>query len=349
MLVWKNEPFFFAPTKKICGGWILHKDAPAQPAAPDYTGAAQATASGNMDAAKQAQQANMVNQYTPYGSLTYSQDANSRFGSNPSYSSQVNLTPVGQQLLDYNNQSALGLAGLQSGAEQNVANTMGKPMDQSSVQQIADQAYKNYTSRLDPQWAQQQNQTETQLRNQGLVPGSEAYTNAMRDFSNAKNDAYTQANTASINTMPQTYQMANATYNQPLNALNALRTGSQVTNPSFGNSPQQQTVPGANYSGAAAQSGQYNQGLYNAGVGQANAFNSGLFQLGAAGIGLSDIRLKSNIQRIGTHPLGIGIYEYDIFGQRDRGVMAQEVLQVKPEAVLQHPSGYLMVNYGMLQ
>ncbi len=63
---------------------------------------------------------------------------------------------------------------------------------------------------------------------------------------------------------------------------------------------------------------------------------------------MSDRRLKSNIKRIGTSPLGIGVYEYDIFGERQTGVMADELEQVKPEAVLTHPSGYKMVNYGAL-
>ena len=63
---------------------------------------------------------------------------------------------------------------------------------------------------------------------------------------------------------------------------------------------------------------------------------------------LSDRRLKSNIERIGTHPLGIGIYEYDIFGSRQRGVMADEVEAVRPEAVITRDDGYKMVNYGML-
>jgi hypothetical protein len=62
----------------------------------------------------------------------------------------------------------------------------------------------------------------------------------------------------------------------------------------------------------------------------------------------SDRRLKSNIVRVGDHPLGIGIYEYDIFGNRERGVMAQEVLEVKPEAVHMMPNGFMAVNYGAL-
>ena len=45
---------------------------------------------------------------------------------------------------------------------------------------------------------------------------------------------------------------------------------------------------------------------------------------------------------------GFGIYEYDKFGRRERGVLAQEVEKIMPEAVLEHPSGYKMVNYGAL-
>lgn len=62
----------------------------------------------------------------------------------------------------------------------------------------------------------------------------------------------------------------------------------------------------------------------------------------------SDMRLKSNIVKVGTLPIGIGIYEYDIFDRREVGVMAQEVLQVKPEAVLTHESGYYMVDYALI-
>lgn len=62
----------------------------------------------------------------------------------------------------------------------------------------------------------------------------------------------------------------------------------------------------------------------------------------------SDRRLKSNVVRVATHPLGIGIYEYDIFGRREMGVMADEVLAFRPEAVARHESGYLMVDYGRL-
>lgn len=73
--------------------------------------------------------------------------------------------------------------------------------------------------------------------------------------------------------------------------------------------------------------------------------------VGLASIGssiFSDERLKSNIKRVGTHPLGIGVYDYDKFGKRERGLLAQEVEEVMPEAVKEHSSGYKKVNYGLL-
>ena len=63
----------------------------------------------------------------------------------------------------------------------------------------------------------------------------------------------------------------------------------------------------------------------------------------------SDRRLKKNIKRVGTHPLGIGIYEFDyVWGEHATGVMADEVRRVKPDAVLRDASGYDMVDYSKL-
>jgi hypothetical protein len=279
----KMDPIYFAPSPKFGGGWICYKDSPSPPPAPDYTGAAQATASGNLQAAQQAQQANMVNQYTPYGSLIYSQAGTTAQG-NPQYQSNIDLSPTGQTLLNQANNTQIGLGNLEGGALQNVANTMSKPFDDSSVQNVEDQSYAAQTARLDPQWAANTEQQQAALANQGLVPGGEAYDNAMRDFNNAKNDAYTQARQASIATAPQTYQLASAAYNQPLNELNALLTGAQVTNPTFGATPQQQTTAGPNYLGATQATGTYNQNLYNAQIAQQNAMSGGMFGLAGAGL-----------------------------------------------------------------
>ena len=57
----------------VANGFILLGKSDAPPA-PDYTGAATATAAGNLEAAKVAAAANRVNQVTPYGNLTYTQN-----------------------------------------------------------------------------------------------------------------------------------------------------------------------------------------------------------------------------------------------------------------------------------
>ncbi len=75
----------------------------------------------------------------------------------------------------------------------------------------------------------------------------------------------------------------------------------------------------------------------------------GLTNLASTAFMFSDRRLKSRIKRVGTHDIGVGIYEYDMAGYRQRGVIAQEVEAVRPDLVKRHPSGYLMVNYGELR
>ena len=77
---------------------------------------------------------------------------------------------------------------------------------------------------------------------------------------------------------------------------------------------------------------------------------------GAGMKNVSDRSVKENIVRIGTHPLGIGLYLFDYqVGYREDndvgrhfGVMADEVETVMPAAVLMHPRGHKMVNYSML-
>lgn len=68
----------------------------------------------------------------------------------------------------------------------------------------------------------------------------------------------------------------------------------------------------------------------------------------------SERSLKHNIVRVGTHPLGIGLYLFDykpglgLPQGRQFGAMADEVAQVLPEAVRRHPAGHRMVDYGLL-
>ena len=67
----------------------------------------------------------------------------------------------------------------------------------------------------------------------------------------------------------------------------------------------------------------------------------------------SDERLKSRVERIGTHnDLGVYTWEWNdkanrmgLYG-KGKGHIAQEVELKHPDLVVQDPSGYLMVSYG---
>ena len=137
----------------------------------------------------------------------------------------------------------------------------------------------------------------------------------------------------------------------PLNEITALMSGSQIQNPQFG-AYQGTNVQAAPLFAAAQAQGQADQNTYNQQMAASNANTAGLYSLAGtaatAGIKYSDQRLKSNIVKVGDHAIGIGVYDYDIFGNRERGVMAQELMQVMPDAVHQDFNGYFMVDYGRL-
>ena len=71
---------------------------------------------------------------------------------------------------------------------------------------------------------------------------------------------------------------------------------------------------------------------------------------------VSDPSAKENISRVGTHPMGFGMYLFDYKPEfrsawgygRQFGVMADEIKSVLPEAVVTHPDGYMMVDYALL-
>lgn len=64
----------------------------------------------------------------------------------------------------------------------------------------------------------------------------------------------------------------------------------------------------------------------------------------------SDIRLKTDITVVGAHENGLPLYEFRYIEgtTRYRGVMAQDVMNHTPEAVLVMPNGYLAVDYELI-
>ena len=64
----------------------------------------------------------------------------------------------------------------------------------------------------------------------------------------------------------------------------------------------------------------------------------------------SDIRLKTDIEKVGVSANGLPVYTFRYIGGDAvyRGVMAQDVLNAFPKAVCIMPNGYLAVRYDML-
>ena len=194
-----------------------------------------------------------------------------------------------------------------------------------------------------------QNLGAAQFQNQAL-----GQANAL-DLANmgASNNAMAQQfglNTQYANAQNQLRQQAIAEEMQrrgmSLNEMNALLSGQQVNMPnmpSFNTAGRAETpnILGATQMGYDAALGATN--AQNAAFG--NLLGAGA-QLGSAAFMFSDRRLKSNIKRVGTHAIGVGIYDYTMMGMPQRGVIAQEVEAVRPDLVKRHASGYLMVNYA---
>lgn len=139
---------------------------------------------------------------------------------------------------------------------------------------------------------------------------------------------------------------------QPLNELNAIRSGTQVQLPT--GTPQGGAGSVANTDVLGAYNNQY-QGqvdAYNAEISSDNSLMGLLGSLGLAGATLfkSDARLKEDITHVGKTPGGHNVYDYRIFGRRERGVLAQEVLAIQPEAVSIDPEdGYYQVDYARIR
>ena len=335
------------------------------PPAPDYVGAAQQTAAGNLEAARATAAANRVNQYTPYGSLEYAPTSTDIYG-NQLYKVTQTLSPAEQQKLAQTNQLESGLLGTAQTGLNYAQDVLSKPgVNMGELPSYGINPGETYSDaimrRLQPSMAAQQESFDAKMANQGITPGTQAYENAARSFQQQQNDLLTSAQIQGMQTglSAQNQAFNQAAYNQmqPINVINALRTGSQVQNPNYVNPVQQAATGGADILGAT-QAGYQNQlAATNAANAASGGFLGGLMNLGgtlgAAKI-MSDRRLKKYIKKIGELANGLSVYQYHYkkgFGLPEGqqiGVMAQEVEKIIPEAVITTPSGYKAVDYSML-
>ncbi|MGN7962187.1 tail fiber domain-containing protein [Brucella sp. 22210] len=315
------------------------------PDAPDPKETAAAQGGMNRDTATSQQMLNMVDQYNPWGSVTYNQtgettftDSQGNIVSVPKFTQTTNYTPGQQAIFDASQQAQTNLANIASEQSAKIQQYLNEPFEFNN-QDAANWAYDLAASRILPQQQQNQEALRTQLINSGLRPGTEAYDREMTRLSNSNTD---QLNQLMLNGRSQAFSEALATRNQPINEITALMSGSQVSNPAQMSGATPQTgVAGVDYTGLVNQK-------YQAELAQSQNMMGGLFGLGSALIGLSDRRAKRDIKKIGALPNGLNWYEFRYLNDetRQEGVMSDEVRAIMPDAVIIGADGFDRVDYG---
>jgi hypothetical protein len=138
---------------------------------------------------------------------------------------------------------------------------------------------------LQPQQAHAAEQQAASLANQGIMPGSDAYNNAMRTFQQGQNDQLTSAQVGGIGVGLNANQSA---FNQQLQQANLpyqqLGAFQQATQPGYVNPYTQAATTGPDYTGAYATSQAAALAQQNAANAKTANTQSGLYGLGNAAL-----------------------------------------------------------------
>jgi hypothetical protein len=288
-------------------------NSPSPPPAPDPFKTAQAQGQMNKETAIAQSQLNMVDQYGPGGSSSFTQTGNYSDGT-PKFRQDVSLSPAQQALYDAQNnisQSALNLG--QAGIGR-VADAIDKPFDVSNLpSQVYNVGGDNSArvkavenalmSRLAPQIEQDRTRLETRLANQGVTAGSDAYNRAVNLGEQSVNDARMQAllaasqedsrlfgqdvTNANLQNAGRAQGIQEAAYlrSQPFNELSSLMgfsPGVQV--PNFQN-PGQTGIAPPDYQGAVANKYAGDMAAWQAKQQASSGLLGSIFGLAGSGLG----------------------------------------------------------------
>ena len=293
---------------------------------------------------------NNVNQVTPYGSLQYDVTGNYRmrdpntgnYYDIPTWTATQQLSPIAQRTVNAQQATGENLAKMAWAQSARVGDHLSKPLELTN-EAAESRLMELGRKRLDPALARRREMTQNRLAQQGIMPGSEGYDRAMNRLSENENDAYNQL---MLTGRAQAMDELLTQRNQPINETTALMTGSQVQQPRFVN-PNTANLANVDRAGLEMQAYQGQMNAWQAQQAQRNQMMGGLFGL-AGNIIASDRRIKRDVVKVGEAD-GLGVYEFRYVwgGERQRGYMAQEVAQVKPEAVVDI-GGILHVDYAQL-
>lgn len=282
------------------------------PPAPDYTAAAQAQGAASKDVTNTQTYANRPNQVTPFGTQTwapYTVTDPTTGQPMTQWTSNTQLNPQQQGALDDQMNVQAGRSWIGQGLMPGVANSLSQPLDFGGLPdrgQLYDpghyvqQAQDTISQLQAPNIAQRRNALTTQLSNQGISPGSEAYRNSMR----TEDDAETRANLSGILAGEQYgnqlfgqglagAQFANQNRagalgermmarDMPLQDMNAVLSGQGVGNPTMPSFSNGGAAQPTNFLGAAGLTGQHDLDVYNAQQGMRSSAMNGLFSLGSS-------------------------------------------------------------------
>ncbi len=219
----------------------------------------------NTKSAITQQELNQTNQVTPTGSLTYTQTGKNADGT-PQYTATSALNSAQQRLLDEqtyaNTQGAHSAAGVVNANSDKWAS--GPDLTAGGLTKTIMGWGNDY---LQPVFDRQNAAQDAKLQNQGIMPGTEAWTNAHTDTARNQNDAYTQLLLQGVG---QAQSAGEANYLDPLKAVSTLSTGSQPTVQTT--QTPQTSVSSTDYTSSANQQNQNNQS-------KSNALLGGLFKI----------------------------------------------------------------------
>jgi hypothetical protein len=178
---------------------------PTPPPAPNPQSLIGAQGASNEAVARLNARLNRMDTYTPFGSVTYTDmgDDRTRVDQTLSPTSQAlydqqmgiggNMLGLAEGAISQFPTEAFSLEGApayQTGIDYSGLQAIPGQGDFASASQLAsDAAFNRVMDRLNPQFDLQQEALETQLANQGIGRGSEAYTRAMDEFARRRSDA----------------------------------------------------------------------------------------------------------------------------------------------------------------
>jgi hypothetical protein len=319
---------------------------PPKPENPVATASAQAgqnTLAANANTV--AQSGSVTNPYgTRTSNIEYMPVMNPLTGQNENVA-RNNVTETlsaGQQgIFDQNQQSDFNLASYGNTQAQRLNSPDAKPFSYSTGDHEQWFA-KNYDALNQEGNARADEALRSRLAAQGIGEGSAEFDRQIKAQSAGQADARLNA---LMGAQGQGFQQAQATRNQQFNEPLAISSGTQLQNANF-NPASTGNVANVDYAGIRANYDNQKMQRYNS----KQAMYGGLFSGLGSAFALSDRNAKKDIKEVGVVK-GQKVYEYRYKGQdkstpKTIGVMAQELMKTKPEAVAKGDDGFLRVNYS---